>query len=93
MPASRWSLSQLELHGLGPDGLERYRPGEALDIYPLHLGRLLRLVYREVFQEELSNSGKSRRTKFVLYYVLEASLALCIPSLLFFTEERLVLSG
>ncbi len=85
---SRWILSRLEETIFGViDALERYEPGEALDLIIDFVWSEFCDWYIEFSKEELANPEAQDETKFVLYYVLKESLALLHPFAPFITEE------
>ncbi len=85
---SRWILTRLEETIFGvKDALERYEPGEALDLIINFVWSEFCDWYIEFSKEELTNPEAQDETKFVLYYVLRESLALLHPFAPFITEE------
>ena len=85
---SRWILTRLEETIFGvKDALERYEPGEALDLIINFVWSEFCDWYIEFSKEELANPEAQDETKFVLYYVLRESLALLHPFAPFITEE------
>ncbi len=85
---SRWILTKLEETIFGvKDALERYEPGEALDLIINFVWSEFCDWYIEFSKEELANPEVQDETKFVLYYVLKESLALLHPFAPFITEE------
>ncbi len=85
---SRWILTRLEETIFGvKDALERYEPGEALDLIINFVWSEFCDWYIEFSKEELTNPEAQDETKFVLYYVLKESLALLHPFAPFITEE------
>ncbi len=85
---SRWILTRLEETIFGvKDALERYEPGEALDLIINFVWSEFCDWYIEFSKEELANPEAQDETKFVLYYVLKESLALLHPFAPFITEE------
>jgi len=88
MLTSRWILSKLEETILGVhDALERYEPGEALDLIIDFVWSEFCDWYIEFSKEDLDNPNTADETRFVLYYVFRESLALLHPFAPFITEE------
>ncbi len=85
---ARWILSRLERTIVSvEDALNRYEPGEAVDIIIDFVWNQFCDWYIEFSKESLAGSEAREETRLVLWVVLKQSLALLHPFAPFITEE------
>jgi len=85
---SRWILSRLErtIRAVN-DAMDRFEPGETLDIITNFVWNEFCDWYIEFSKEDLTKPEKKDETRYVLWQVLKDSLALLHPFAPFITEE------
>ena len=85
---ARWILSRLErTTALVKDAMDRFEPGEAIDIITDFVWNQFCDWYIEFSKEDLANPDLKQKTQYVLWSVLRDSLALLHPFAPFITEE------